>query len=745
MPVLYAVTLGVSALLLFLVQPMVGKMILPALGGAPAVWNTCMVFFQAVLLAGYAYAHGSVGWLGARRQAGLHMVLLLLPLVALPIVIVTDSVPSSADNPVFWLLCRLALGVGLPFFVISTNAPVLQMWFSATSHRSAKDPYFLYSASNAGSMLALLGYPLIVEPLWALPDQSLLWAGGYILLVGLALVCAVVLWRSPRAADASTAPGSEAIAEDTESPREASIRPVTALRRLRWIVLAFVPSSLMLGVTTHVTTDVAPVPLLWVVPLAIYLLSFILVFARPAPLPHRFMVTLLPFVVAPVALMTVQNVASLGWLPVPADLVLLFVVAMVCHGEMAEDRPAPRHLTEFFLWMSFGGVLGGLFNAIVAPLAFDTLLEYPLVMVLACLVLFRRGAEGRRGFAYLLDVGVPIGVGLAVAGLLVLLRFGMEFSSAPLGWTVLAPAALCVLVQWVWERPLRFGLSLGAALVVTVAVSRVDAQKTLYEGRNFYGCKSVRADPEDAHHEFAHGSTVHGAQWTDPRGRRTPLTYFHPTGPVGDAFRTYNTTPPTPRVAIIGLGVGAMATYAKSGQHFDFYEIDPEVERVASDPALFTYLQDCRGTHDVILGDGRLTLQRMPDGHYGAIFLDAFSSDAVPTHLLTREAMEVYLSKLDDRGIVVFNITNRYLDLAPLLANLAEDAELVCLSRYDPANTPGTEFPGKSASRFLVMARRIQDIRRLEYDPNWEQVPTDSGVGVWTDQFTNILRLVRWR
>ena len=739
----FAVTLFLSALLLFLVQPMVGKMILPALGGTPAVWNTCMVFFQAALLAGYAYAHASVAWLGVRRQAAVQLVLMLTPVLVLPIAIDTASVPASEDNPVFWLLWRLLLGVGLPFFVVSANAPLLQKWFSQTRHPEAKDPYFLYAASNLGSLLALLSYPVIVEPSFTTPNQSWAWAGGYLLLIVMALGCAISMWRSRITVALESGGEVDGATSGCPEANDDSAALITAGRRLRWIALAFVPSSLMLGVTTHITADIAPVPLLWVLPLALYLLTFVFVFARTPLIPHALMVRVFPFAIVPTALMTIQGEASLGLLPVPIHLATFFVTAMVCHGALANDRPPPKHLTQFYLLMSIGGVLGGLFNAVVSPLVFDTVAEYPLVMVLACLVLVRREVIPTRASVRLLDLGLPILVGLVTVGFLHgFWKSGLwdveQFNAV----TIAVPAILCLLLM---RRRLRFGLGLGATLVAIVLWFTVLSDETLYRGRNFYGTKKVTTDQDDHFHTFVHGSTVHGIQSTHPKGRHIPRTYFHPSGPVGDVFETYNLNPSRPQVAILGLGIGSMAGYARPGQHFTFYEIDPEVARIARDLRLFTCLEDCRASCEVVLGDGRLTVARAPDGHYGLMFLDAFSSDAVPTHLLTQEALQLYLSKLDERGILVFNISNRYLDLAPLLANLAKDAGLVCLRRNDPADTQKEREMAKHASEFVVMARHLRYIRKLDYDPGWEEVPTRPGLGVWTDQYTNIFRLLKWR
>lgn len=354
------------------------------MGGTPGVWNTCMVFFQASLLAGYIYAHAATAWLGVRRQAALHVGLLLLPLSTLPIAVSIGWSPPVEENPIPWLLALLLVSVGLPFFVISASAPMLQKWFASTGHPAAKDPYFLYRASNLGSMLGLLAYPALLEPTLQLAEQSWLWSWGYGLLILLTLGCAVILWRGPVSATHSLSLGAS---HDSHGllTIEDSGSGLTVSRRMRWVALSFVPSSLMLGVTTHLSTDIAAIPLLWVIPLALYLFSFVLVFARKPSLSHQFMVRRLPFLILASAITIFSKATQPVWLLMPLHLLTFFVAAMVCHGEMAKDRPPTRHLTEFYLWMSVGGVLGGLFNALVAPMVFSTVVEFPLAMVAASL------------------------------------------------------------------------------------------------------------------------------------------------------------------------------------------------------------------------------------------------------------------------------------------------------------------------------------------------------------------------
>lgn len=724
----FALTLFCSALLLFVVQPMVGKMILPALGGTPAVWTTCMLFFQVLLLAGYAYAHGAVRILGVRRQAGAHLLLMALPLLTLPVAVAIADVPTG-DNPSFWLLGRLLAGVGLPFFVVSASAPLLQYWFSRTGHAAAADPYFLYGASNLGSMLALFGYPLVFERWWDLEAQARYWTWGYGLLAALVAGCAVLLWSRTRGGpgDAAAGAGAPAVAEAA----------VGGWRRARWVFLAFVPSSLMLGVTTHITTDLAPVPLLWVLPLALYLLTFIVVFARHPLIPHERVRQVTPFVLAPVALMSLQAEGWLGWLPIPLHLAMFFIAALLCHGELVADRPSTKHLTAFYLWMAVGGTLGGVFNALVAPAVFRTIAEYPLMMVLVYLAVRSARRAGVGSWA------VALGLAVVFAGGVWALLAGLHPEAWRDGWpkavTILLPAGLCVLLS---RRSQWFAGALAGALVGCVLGAPTRQEPTLYLGRNFFGMKRVTAAAGGQYHVFLHGRTIHGIQ--DLRRPKVPLAYYHPSGPVGDIFRVYERARTARRVAILGLGAGAEATYAEASDRFDLYEIDPEVARIALDARLFTFLAECEGKKQVIVGDGRIRLGEVEDGAYGLIALDAFSSDSVPTHLLTREALALYFQKLDPRGLVVFNISNRYFDLAPLLAALAADAKLVCYVRSDLDLSPQEVSIGKMPSRFLVMARQVEDLRPLIFDARWTRCDGDRNFPIWTDRYSSILTVIGW-
>jgi hypothetical protein len=632
---LFTITLFVSAALLFSVQPLIAKMLLPLLGGSPAVWNTCMVFFQSLLLAGYLYAHAATTWLGPRRQAPLHVGLLLLPVVVLPLAVSPGWLPPADANPIPWLLALLLVSVGLPFFMVATSAPLLQKWFARTGHPGGRDPYFLYAASNLGSLLALLSYPLLLEPYLRLAEQSWLWSSAYGLLVLLTTACAVVVWRAP-----ARAPGGEGPQTTAEPGGAGPPERLAPGRRLRWVALAFVPSSLMLGVTTHLSTDIAALPLLWVLPLALYLLSFILVFARRPPLPRRLAERAFPMAVVLSALFFCLEALNPLWVPlyldIPLHLLTFFVVAVGCHGELAGDRPPERHLTEFYLWMASGGVLGGLFNALIAPVVFDRVVEYPLALVLAALLQPRAGAPAERPLSRWLDLALPLGLAALAAVLFASLSAFRFSSTAPSN----VLAGLFLLLCYTFEgRPIRFALGVGGVLLAS-ALSPGHSGQTLYRERSFFGVLRVAHDPTGQYRQLIHGTTLHGQQSLDPARRDEPLTYYHRTGPAGQVLEVFQQRPAKPSVGVVGLGAGSLACYARAEQDWTFYEIDPSVERIARDPRFFTYLQDCRaGGLRVVLGDARLRLREEPDRRHGLIILDAFSSDAIPIHLLTREAL----------------------------------------------------------------------------------------------------------
>ena len=738
--ILFSTTLFLSAALLFLVEPMFAKMALPILGGSAAVWVTCMVFFQAGLLAGYAYAHGLTKRLSARGQAASHILLLLFPLVVMPIGISSSQVLTVGAHPVASLMGLLLVSVGLPFFVLSTITPTLQVWFARTGHRYAKDPYFLYGASNLGSMIALLSYPILMEPNLRLIDQSRLWMGGYLLLMVLTGCCAIPLWRSSRVTPQNSGPMALDDSRSASAPNEDTQNP-TPLQRLRWVALAFVPSSLMLGVTTVLTTDLPPIPLFWVVPLVVYLMTFILAFARKPVIDHELMIERLPVFIVAATILIVTKADLALWIKAILYLLVLFVAAMVCHGELAKTRPASTHLTEFYLWISVGGLLGGVFNGLIAPLVFNRVLEFPLALVLVALLRPVPSPADSKPGARALDFVLPVALGATlVAAIWGLQDRGLKQSAS---FLLLGYGPAMLLCLSFARRPIRFGLGL-AAVILASTTHTGPYGRVLHIARSFFGVHQVSIDREGKFRRLIHGSTVHGMQSLDPARADEPLVYYFQTGPVGQFFAALAGTDSVHKAAVVGLGTGTLACYGVPGQEFTFFEIDPVVERIARDPRYFTFLRDCPPRINVILGDARLSLKNVPDRKFDLIVVDAFSSDAIPMHLLTREAMQLYLTKLTDSGILVFNISNRFLDLHLVVANLARDAGLVCYCEDDLQLSEVEEKQGKFASSWVVMARRPEDLGKLLQDTRWAPLPGERGARVWTDDFSNILSLIRW-
>ena len=743
MPLFFATTLFVSALLLFWVQPMIAKMLLPLLGGTPTVWNTCMVFFQSILLAGYAYSHFLTQRISLRAQTLVHTALLLATFAALPIGLSAGALASAPwqSNPVLWLIKQLVLLIALPFLTVSTTSPLLQQWFSRTDHPSAKDPYFLYAASNFGSLIALLSYPLLIEPNFPLREQTHLWTCLYAAFVLLFVGCGWMASRRQRSGPQALVPAPAVAPGDSDAPANA---PISWARRGRWVLWAFVPSSLMLGVTAYLTTDIASVPLLWVIPLAIYLLSFVIVFARRQVLPPSGLNKVLPIAAIALTFLILTDVKNPASLLVVLHLLFFFVAAIVAHSRLANDRPASRQLTEFYLCLSVGGVLGGAFNALLSPIVFRSVVEYPLMMVLACLV---RPADTRDAKPFLArlwrDTLLAAGVG-AMAGVLAIVVPQLSLPSYQLWVFVIfgVPLILCYLFV---KNPVRFALALGAVMIGANFYTAVHGQ-TLHTERNFFGALRVTLDPAGHLHRFYHGTTVHGIQSLESAHQMEPLAYYHRTGPFGQAFAAVSAAAARRPVAVIGLGAGASVCYANPGQHWTFYEIDPAVLQVARDTSFFSYLRDATNTTvDYKLGDARLRLREAPQGHYGVIICDAFSSDVPPLHLITREAMELYLSKLAPDGLIFFNISSRYLDFRPVLGNLAGVCGLYVLSFDENNITPADQRDGKYASHWAVLVRHPRYFGALLEDDRWRSVVPDPTQKLWTDDYSNLLAIFNWR
>jgi SAM-dependent methyltransferase len=786
----FAVTLFVSATLLFACQPMIARMIVPLLGGAPAVWILCSLCFQALVLGGYFYAHIVGSRLPVRTQVMLQLALVASAFFVLPIVVDEHLVETlTAKSRSLGLLVVLLRSVGLPFFVLSTTSPLLQRWYAELGET---DPYHLYAASNAGSMVALLGYPFAVEPFLALKEQSRLLHvafAGYAILV---VVCAMTALRKKHAPriDATPAPAGVTMSEDIaiepgpssraliasvvpdapDSERVSSRRSPESERaargpqpvwreRLVWLALAFAPSSLLLGATEFVTTDLASVPLLWVVPLALYLASFIVAFAKKQVVKVATASRALAMLAALVAISKLAEVLGPAWLVVAIHLLLLFVASVVCHRALALRRPHHTRLTEFYLLLSVGGVLGGAFNGLVAPVVFNDLLEYPIAIALVCLARVAIDRVDRSKAALQRDVG--FGLGLAVVTF-VLVKVG-ELTNANPTHSVVWMYTLPVLVAFFWsKRPVRYAVALGGILLVGTAHGGLTGN-TIHKERDFFGVLKVRRDPTDKFLELLSGSTIHGAQSLDPVAKRMPLTYYFPTGPAGDVLGPLppppgaaapapppdGSAPPPPlaprRVGVIGLGVGSLASYARAGDSWTFFELNPRVVDIAK--KYFTYLSGAPPEAQVAIeeGDARLRLREGAAGRFDVLVLDAFSSDAIPLHLVTREALAIYRRALAPNGILLAHISNRHVRLEPIFAALAADAGMVAIGRIEREITREEKEQEKTLSHWVVLGTDAAALDAVAAkNKGWVRLPQPAKQKVWTDDFADVLGAMRF-
>lgn len=705
----FAATLFLSAGLLFVVQPMIAKMVLPRLGGSPSVWNTSMCFFQAVLLVGYAYAHLLANRAGLRTQALVHGCVLFVAAAFLPLDLGAATPPAIA-SPVLWLVTQLAISVGPPFFAVSATAPLLQRWFSRSDHPSAADPYFLYAASNAGSLTALLAYPLLIEPNLPLPLQSRLWAAGLALMAAGIAVCWLGCRLRPGVISAAAA---------------INVARASTAERLRWVGYAFVPSALLLAVTAHITTDLAAAPLFWVVPLALYLSTFILTFASRPPLPQPLMVKVQLFLLIPLIVIS-ATVQSL-WL-IALHLALFFVTAMVCHGELARRRPPASDLTEFYLYVSLGGVLGGIFAALVAPVVFADIWEYPLLLVAACLV--RPTSAERRG-----------GLRIDVACILVLVAcLGTLVYTGTVAGHLAAPVLMVAGLMLFRLSDRRWWLAGGVAAFLLVEYA-VAAGAVLETSRSFFGVHRVKLVENGAIRALEDGTTIHGATYAAAGRETVPLGYYNREGPFGRFFAAIADRHPK-NVGIVGLGTGALACYAQLGQSWTFHEIDPLVEKIARDPRYFHFLERCAaGAARVVLGDARLTLHDVPDGHYDILVIDAFSSDSIPLHLLTREALALYQRKVAPNGVIVFHISNRYVELKPVLTALAADAGSPVRRLLDLG--PKTVTAVRLSTEIVTMGQPGRPLDDLPEADGWRDLAATPRAPLWTDERSDIIGSIR--
>lgn len=725
----FSSTLFLSALLLFAVQPMFAKMALPLLGGAPNVWNTAMVFFQATLLAGYIYAHLLSRYASPGIQIVAHVCVLAAGLVFLPITIASGWTPST-DAPAMWLIGLFAMSLGIPFFAISANAPLLQKWFSYTDHHQAHDPYFLYAASNVGSLLALAAYPLVVEPGLGLAEQSIYWKTGYLLLIAAIAIVGIAGLRR-----GSTLQGRKQ--HEVAQPAGSEVS-VTWRQRSYWIGLAFIPSSLMLGVTSHLTANVAAAPFLWVAPLALYLVTFIFAFTTRPVLPTRLVeAAYIPMVL--VGVIYVQFEVFSFVFTVVAHLAVFFVIAQLCHNRLSANRPGSKHLTEFFLCMSIGGVLGGGFNALAAPLLFNQVIEYPLIMVASAFALASTWPTKR-------EVSKSLVWGASVCMMMLALFFAamklLDSYQVLAGMIIFGIGAIVVSSQK--DRPFSFTSGL---IGITVAIMVLKLQlapgheRSILQERSFFGVVRVAEimAGQTRLRQFVHGSTVHNIQFVDENVGREPLAYYAKEGPFGQAVDYLRADRGQLNVGVIGLGAGALACHAVTGEQWTYYEIDPLVADMAISGNSFTYMSACQPDARVEVGDARILVGKEPNGEFDLIIVDAFSSDSIPAHLITREALALYRSKLKEGGLIFFHTSNRAVDVTSVAIALAMDTGLDARAiKYKPDD--GTRFAEHKFATVAVLIGARADLDRVLADAGaWRRYAPNRFVRPWTDDYSNIV------
>lgn len=721
---LFVITILCGSFLLFLVQPLVARMALPLLGGAPAVWNSAMLVYQALLLGGYAYAH-ALSRFPLRRQAVVHIGLLALAGITLPISLAALPAPAPGWEAL-WVPALFLASVGPVFFVVSAQAPLMQRWFAADP--DAGDPYWLYSASNIGSFAGLVTYPFLLEPLMPIAGQTQLWAVGYGVLALLVVLVARARWN----ADMTAEPAAEATHPDTRER-------VGTRRVLVWLALAAVPSGLMLSTTTHLTTDIVAMPLLWVLPLGLYLISFSLAFAE------RSEFALACTRLAPLALLLAGSIAmvsggtaSLGLLF--GALALLLIVATALHRRLYNLRPDPSQLTLFYLVMSAGGALGGLFTALFAPVVFDWAWEHPLLLLAAAALL---------PLSTLVDWTGRFRIGQST-GLALVLAFAagqaiaMYFASASEDYPVLIASTFGLALCGILVLPSRWAF---LVIFVGLMVARggwqtLETSAAGLRERSYFGIYTLEQDRSAQTRSLLHGTTVHGLQFTDPAMERQPTTYYGPTSGVGLVLRGLpENLSAKGRIGVVGLGTGTLACYARPGQSWTFFEIDPIVARYSAD-GTFSFIRDCTPDADIRIGDARLVLQRQAPQSFEVLVIDAFSSDSIPLHLVTREALEIYQRALAPDGILLFHISNRFIDLRPVLSAHAANIGWPAMIRLDS----GDPLRSITGSMWVALARdkaTLDTIRKAHPDSAWRRPPAPAA-NVWTDDNASILPHLMW-
>ena len=674
----YALTIFLAAFLLFQVQPIVGKMILPWFGGSASVWTTCMLFFQVLLLLGYLYSHWIVSRLSPYAQSAVHLSLLMSSLFLLPLGLNADWQPTGAEDPTLRILLVLAFSIGLPFFVLSTTGPLIQAWFAR--ERPASVPYRLFALSNAGSLIALLGYPIAVEP--AMPTQWQAWVWS-ILFSCFALACGSLAWRAKRLAPIGSRSGVQARSQRPE-----------LIVYLTWIGLAACPSILLLAVTSHLTENIAPVPLLWIIPLALYLLSFIICFERPDRYSRR--------VFRPLLMLSLFAVAALPFFGqvVPMSisfvihLVAFFVVCMACHGELAFQQPASEHLTSYYLMLAIGGAMGGVFVGVLAPYWFNDHYELSIGLVLTAIIVWTSAQRQERALSRsrrLADWGFVICL-------------------------VLSLLALRVTYHW------------------------AGMQSADYMARNFYGRLKISTggDGDDAYRVLSHGGILHGHQFINADRQTIPTSYFSFDSGVGRAVHA-KLEQRAMHVGIIGLGVGTLATYGRAGDRLRLYEINPLVVDIAQ--SRFTYLSQTAAHVNVVLGDARLNLEKETPQGFDILIVDAFSGDAIPVHLLTEEAVSLYIKHMKTDGILAIHVSNFYLDLAPIVRSAANKLDYHAVL----IRTKGNRKSRTTTSDWVLVSADPQFFRKPDLKEGLTEIKIRPGLQAWRDDYSSLLQVVRWR
>lgn len=764
---IFAGALFGSAFLLFWVQFIVAKSLLPLLGGTPAVWNVCQAFFQVLLLAGYGYAAWWSDRPSLRWQLWGHGAIAIGGGIAMALQFsqVFSTTTPVGDRPILTLLSLLATGIALPFFALSATAPLLQRWVSRTELDLGKNPYVLYAASNAGSLLGVLGYPSAIEPVVSLLQQRYLWQLGYgieVLLIG---ACAVITWRdrSQPALGISSTVASRNTADfyighadpvshdftsqdsirhfinqdfaDSELTPE-SLQNPTWRDRLQWAIFAFLPASLSLGVTTYVTTDLAAVPLFWAIPLSLYLLTYIVAFSdwRRAYQVYPWAIALLPIFVTPLVFWARLDGAQNLWVMLPFHWLGFAIAAFACHQTLVLIKPSVDYLTQFYFWIALGGALGGSFNALAAPYLFPNTQEYPLILILTLLAVINSTRLPKWSW-----IAIGLGIGALLAGI--------NFNHLGQYWAAYLAAFSLVAVIATALRLRKTKVIIALLAIVLMMQFSVGLRgEVLLTDRSFFGVNRVVRDRSRQVISLLHGSTLHGQQSLLLLRRDRPLTYFTETGPIGEFFAGFNQSP-RDRVAVLGLGIGTLAAYAQPQQQWTFYEIDPAVKAIAENPDYFSFLSTAKGKVSVDIGDGRLKMQTVDNQTLDLVIMDAFSSDSIPVHLITREAIALYFQKLKPNGLILVNITNRYLDLLPVLGAISQDLKLTALHRWDIKLSEADRALGKTPSHWVAIARQPQDLAWLtnKPQPQWQRVSPQPANQLWTDDRSSLLSVMRSR